>query len=245
MPPVSSRTTSRSVPSMRSRLSGLASSSAGNGLTGRRLANRPRPSRSPSRPCSGRGASGSVVSHFGPPTAPSKTASAAEQRSRTAGKSGMPCSSIEAPPTGNSVISKSTPSPSAATSSSSRAEAITSGPMPSPGNATMSYEGRLAGSLKRLWRRPPLRPPTRRALLVALDLIDTVRQVGQVGAKLLDVARRGLLLVLLLARGLLKGLYPPRERLDVGPGLLHVVARPRDLAPQIADVTAKASHLRL
>ena len=31
----------------------------------------------PSRPCSGRGAFGSVVSHFGPPTAASNTASAA------------------------------------------------------------------------------------------------------------------------------------------------------------------------
>ena len=61
---------------MRSRLSGLASSSAGLGRTGRRLANSPSPLRRPSRPCSGRGASGSVVSHFGPPTAASSTASA-------------------------------------------------------------------------------------------------------------------------------------------------------------------------
>ena len=37
--------------------------------------------RRPSRPCSGRGASGSVVSHFGPPTAPSRTASAPRQAS--------------------------------------------------------------------------------------------------------------------------------------------------------------------
>ena len=68
--------------------------------TGRRFANSSRPLRSPSRPCSGRGASGSVVSHFGPPTAPSSTASAARQRSSTSGSSGVPCSSIEAPPTG-------------------------------------------------------------------------------------------------------------------------------------------------
>ena len=39
------------------------------GRTGRRLANSPSPLRRPSSPCSGRGASGSVVSHFGPPTA--------------------------------------------------------------------------------------------------------------------------------------------------------------------------------
>ena len=64
---------------MRSRLSGLASYSAGTGRTGRRFAYRPIPLRRPSRPCSGRGASGSVVSHFGPPTAASSTASAALQ----------------------------------------------------------------------------------------------------------------------------------------------------------------------
>ena len=40
--------------------SGLASTSEGLGRTGRRFANRPRPLRRPSRPCSGRGASGSV-----------------------------------------------------------------------------------------------------------------------------------------------------------------------------------------
>ena len=49
------------------------------GRTGRRFANRPRPLRRPSSPCSGRGASGSVVSHFGPPTAQSRTASASRQ----------------------------------------------------------------------------------------------------------------------------------------------------------------------
>ena len=60
MPPVSSRTTSRSVPSTTSRRSGLASSSASTARTGRRLAYRPSALRRPSRPCSGRGASGSV-----------------------------------------------------------------------------------------------------------------------------------------------------------------------------------------
>ena len=46
------------MPSISSRFSGLASYSAGSGLTGRRLANRPSPLRSPSRPCSGRGFGG-------------------------------------------------------------------------------------------------------------------------------------------------------------------------------------------
>src|SRR5947199_244278 len=109
MPPVSSRTTSRLVPSMRSRLSGLASRSASNGLTGRRLANSPRPARRPSSPCSGRGFAGSVVSHRGPPTAPRRA-------------------SIAAPPTRCSVNSK----PSIARRTST-AEATTSGPIPSPG----------------------------------------------------------------------------------------------------------------
>src|SRR3954454_6003467 len=132
MPPVSSRTTSRLVPSLRSRLSGLASSSAGLGRTGRRLANRPRPLRRPRSPCSGRGAPGSVVSHFGPPTAPSNTASALRHASRTSSVSALPCSSIEAPPTTCSVNSNS---PSA---SSSRLAAPTiSGPIPSPGRRTM------------------------------------------------------------------------------------------------------------
>ena len=106
-PPVSSRTTSRSVPSIRSRLSGLASSSAGLGRTGRRLANRPRPLRRPSRPCSGRGAAGSVVSHLGPPTAASSTASAPRQASSTSSVSAVPCASIDAPPISRSSNSKS------------------------------------------------------------------------------------------------------------------------------------------
>ena len=53
--------------------------------------------RRPSRPCSGRGASGSVVSHFGPPTAPSRTASAARQAASTSSVRAVPCSSIEQP----------------------------------------------------------------------------------------------------------------------------------------------------
>ena len=58
---VSSRTTRRSVPSMRSRASGAGVEQRRARRTGRRLANRPSSLRSPRRPCSGRGASGSVV----------------------------------------------------------------------------------------------------------------------------------------------------------------------------------------
>ena len=81
---------------IRSGRSGLASASASLGRTGRRFAYNPSPLRRPSSPCSGRGASGSVVSHFGPPTAPRSTASAARHASSTSSVSAVPCSSISA-----------------------------------------------------------------------------------------------------------------------------------------------------
>ena len=112
-----------------SRRSGLASYSAGSGLTGRRLANSPRPLRSPSRPCSGRGLDGSVVSHFGPPTAASRTASAARQAASVSSVSAVPCASIDAPP--NRCSSYSKPAPTASSTSTRRA--MISGPIPSPG----------------------------------------------------------------------------------------------------------------
>ena len=99
MPPVSSRTTSRSVP-----CDPLALQRAGvdqrlaRPAPARRFANSPSPLRRPSRPCSGRGLSGSVVSHFGPPTAQSSTASDWRHASSTSSVSAAPCSSIEAPP---------------------------------------------------------------------------------------------------------------------------------------------------
>src|SRR3954453_5218483 len=52
----------------------------------------------PRRPCSGRGASGSVVSHFGPPTAASSTASDCLQASIVACGSGSPGGAVRAPP---------------------------------------------------------------------------------------------------------------------------------------------------
>ena len=47
------------------------------------------PCAAPSRPCSGRGLAGSVVSHFGPPTAPSSTASARVQAASTSSVSAI------------------------------------------------------------------------------------------------------------------------------------------------------------
>src|SRR6185437_8407969 len=121
-----------SVPSMISRLSGLASYSAGSGRTGRRLANRPRPLRRPSSPCSGRGLDGSVVSHLGPPTAASRTASAERHAASVSSVSALPWASIEAPPNGCSSYSSSTP----AAPSTSTVGPMISGPIPSPGSRT-------------------------------------------------------------------------------------------------------------
>src|SRR3954468_14219684 len=132
MPPVSSRTTSRSVPSRISRLSGLASSSDANGLTGRRLAKSPSPSRMPSRPCSGRGFAGSVVSHCGPPTAPRRMASASRHPARVSSGRGEPVASMAAPP----IRYSENVNPSSALRTST-AEATTSGPIPSPGRRAM------------------------------------------------------------------------------------------------------------
>jgi hypothetical protein len=67
-----------STPCSSSALIGEASSTAGCGTTGRRFANSPSALRSCSRPCSGRTLEfGS--DHFGPPTAPSRIASAPAQ----------------------------------------------------------------------------------------------------------------------------------------------------------------------
>src|SRR5579875_1746148 len=132
MPPVSSRTTSRSTPSISWARSGEASARAGNGLTGRRLAYRPRPLRRPSRPCSGRGACGSVESQRGPPTAASRTASAERAAASVSSLSATPQASIAAPPIRCSSKSKS---PSSRRMLS--VGAMISGPIPSPGRVTM------------------------------------------------------------------------------------------------------------
>src|ERR1700742_1245207 len=100
------------------------------------------PLRRPSSPCSGRGALGSVVSHFGPPTAPSRTASDALQASSTSSVRATPCSSIEQPP-----ISRSSKENSPSELSSSIAAATISGPIPSPGRTTMRGAELMRGGL--------------------------------------------------------------------------------------------------
>src|SRR5919197_385860 len=132
MPPVSSRTTSKTVPSKTSPRNGLVLNRAATARTGRRFAYRPSALRRPSSPCTGRGAPESVVSHFGPPTAASRTASAARQAASVSSVSAVPWASIEAPPNACSANSKS---PSLERISS--VGAVISGPIPSPGRTAM------------------------------------------------------------------------------------------------------------
>src|SRR3954454_5732616 len=85
--------------------------------------------RSASSPCSGRT---SAASNSGSPTGPLSTATADRQVSTVSCGSGLPVARIAAPPSRRS--SSSTPGASA--SSTSRASADTSGPIPSPGRRT-------------------------------------------------------------------------------------------------------------
>src|SRR5690606_5409953 len=136
MPPVSSRTTTMSTPSSSSDLIGEAPSAAACGRTGRRLANRPSALRIASRPCSGRTlALGS--DHLGPPTAPSRIASAFFAASRVDAGSGSPWRSMAMPPMSCSWKEKTWPWRAAMASSTGRVAETISGPMPSPGSTTM------------------------------------------------------------------------------------------------------------
>ncbi|MNR30013.1 hypothetical protein D3C85_1474400 [compost metagenome] len=74
-----------------------------------------------------------MASHFGPPTAPSNTASAARARSRVSSANGTPCLSMAAPPITSWLNSKPRANLSLASSSTLTASAMISGPIPSPG----------------------------------------------------------------------------------------------------------------
>src|SRR5574341_1008132 len=125
-----------STPFSFSALSGEASIRAGWTLTGRRFAKTPSPFRSARSPCSGRTfAFGS--SHFGPPTAPRRTALDFRHSARTASVSATPWASMEQPPISRSVNVKSWPRFFATICRTRMASAVTSGPMPSPGRTTM------------------------------------------------------------------------------------------------------------
>src|SRR6185369_11497227 len=116
-----------STPSSSSRLSGAALTSAGCTAIGLRLANIP--------------SSGRTVlcglSHFGPPTAPSRTASLRLASSRLAAGSATPSRSMALPPITASLNSSCRPNRPAHSSSTARACAVTSGPIPSPGSTAM------------------------------------------------------------------------------------------------------------
>ena len=85
--------------------------------------------RRPSRPCSGRGASGRSCP-LRPPTAPSRTASASRQASSTSSVRAVPWASIEQPP--RVRVELELPQ-----DSSSRRPRRGSGPIPSPGRTTI------------------------------------------------------------------------------------------------------------
>src|SRR5574343_819746 len=111
-------------------------------MAGRRLANRFRSLRMPSRPRSGRCSRGRL-SHCGPPTAPSRMASASRASLRVASGYGSPVASTAQPPSRASSISN-------LRSSAFRtrtASAVISGPMPSPGKTQifMVYSSCFSG----------------------------------------------------------------------------------------------------
>ena len=127
-----------STPASSSGRSGEEATSVGWTMIGRRLANRPSPPRSAKSACSGRTvALGS--DHFGPPTAPSRTASDARQASRSSSRIATPKASIAAPPTTSSDQSTANPNRAPAASTTRRAAATTSGPTPSPGIVAIRY----------------------------------------------------------------------------------------------------------
>ena len=139
MPPVSSRTTTMSrPPSMISGLRGEASASSSKTMAGRRFAKSPSSFLSPSRARSGLSSPGRS-SHFGPPTAPRRTASDAFAISTVSSGRHLPVSSIAAPPASTYVYSKVCPNLSPTASRTLVASSITSGPMPSPFTTAILY----------------------------------------------------------------------------------------------------------
>ena len=113
---------------MMSGRSGHAPASCGWIVQGRRLANTCMPLRRASRPFSGRRA-GSTPSHFGPPTLPMSTASAALHLASVSSVSGKPKASMDAPPSAHSSKRKVWPYFAATFSSTLTACATISGPM--------------------------------------------------------------------------------------------------------------------
>ena len=100
---------------------------------GRKLANKPSSLRIPRRPRSGCRLKGSD-SHLGPPTAPNKIASEFFAAESVSSGNGCPVASMAAPPINPSFTSNLTERRWPIQSTTRRTSAITSGPIPSPGN---------------------------------------------------------------------------------------------------------------
>ena len=136
MPLVSSRTMTKSVPLIISSLIGERSNKTSGTVIGRILANNFKALRRASNPFSG---VFSTFSHFGPPIAPSKIASADSQASSVAFGKGSPQESIAAPPKSCASKVKVTSLFWVMTSNTSKALAMISGPIPSPANTTIFF----------------------------------------------------------------------------------------------------------
>ena len=161
-PPVSSRTTSTSTPASRSALSGDAAASAGmRRAPGAGWRRGRAPCRSAEQALLGPhlGACGS--SHFGPPTAPSSTASARLAGGRASRRAAR-CRGVDGARRRSAARRTSSVWPCArATASSTRAPSpTTSGPMPSPARTTMrafffriGYRAAVAVMMPTAWRR--------------------------------------------------------------------------------------------
>ena len=105
------------------------------------------------------------LSHFGPPTAPRRSASAVSATCRSSSRIATPCASIAQPPAAISSHSMVKPKRLPAASSTRRAEATTSGPTPSPGMATTR------------WSNMPLRCCSGSAALSAVKLTASPRAI--------------------------------------------------------------------
>ncbi|CSB99667.1 Uncharacterised protein [Vibrio cholerae] len=138
MPPVSSRTTTISKP--RAEISARRGEKASRPwwiCAGRKLQNSWKCLRSGSKAPRSGCSLGGRCSHFGPPTEPNKTASASSQARRVLSGSGQPWLSIAIPPTSCSSRLKRMPCFCSIASNTLWACAITSGPIPSPGNTAI------------------------------------------------------------------------------------------------------------
>ena len=105
---------------------------------GRRFANSPNAERMPKRPASGR-LLPCIPSHFGPPTAPSRTASDALHLSMVSCGNGSPTASIAQPPINASVYSTPKLNFSETLSKTFTASFTISGPIPSPLSTVIRY----------------------------------------------------------------------------------------------------------